>query len=80
MTWKDYIDSDQKVLAGKPKIKGTRLSVEFLIGRMADGWTEEEILENYPHLTKEALQAVYLYLLEIIQDGIIYAPMTKEAA
>jgi uncharacterized protein (DUF433 family) len=36
------------VLAGKPVIRGTRLSVEFVIGLMADGWSAADILENYP--------------------------------
>lgn len=59
MNWPDYIVSDEKVLLGKPTIKGTRLSVEFLLERLADGWTEQDLLDNYPRLTKEALQAVF---------------------
>ncbi len=39
---------DSAVLAGKPVIRGTRLSVDFVIGLMADGWTEADILRNYP--------------------------------
>ena len=39
---------DPDVLAGKPVIRGTRLSVEFVIGLMADGWGEADILANYP--------------------------------
>jgi len=59
MNWQEYIYSDQSVLLGKPVIKGTRLSVEFLLERLADGWTEQDLLDNYPRLTKEALQAVF---------------------
>lgn len=62
MNWQEYIISDQAVLLGKPTIKGTRLSVEFLLERLADGWTEQDLLDNYPRLTKEALQAVSGYL------------------
>ncbi len=58
MNWKDHIVSDRKILSGKLIIKGTRLSVEFLLGLLASGWTEQEILENYPHLKKEDLQAI----------------------
>lgn len=58
MDWQDYIISDEKVLLGKPTIKRTRLSVEFLLERLADGWTEQDLPDNYPRLTKEALQAV----------------------
>ena len=43
------------VLAGKPIIRGTRLSVEFVIGLMADGWNEADILENYPGITHDIL-------------------------
>lgn len=59
MNWQDYITSDEQVLLGKPTTKGTRLSVEFLLERLADGWTEQDLLDNYPRLTKEALQAVF---------------------
>ena len=45
----------------KPTIKGTRLSVEFIIDRLASGWTEEDLLINHPRLTKEDLQAVFIY-------------------
>jgi uncharacterized protein (DUF433 family) len=51
MTQHPRIALDPKVLAGKPVIRGTRLSVEFVIGLMADGWTEADILANYPGLT-----------------------------
>ncbi len=58
MDWREYIHSDPRILVGKPVVKGTRLSVEFILGLFAAGWTEQEILENYPHLTPEALRAV----------------------
>ena len=45
---------DPGVLAGKPVIRGTRLSVDFVIGLMADGWTEGDILRNYPGVSHEA--------------------------
>jgi len=47
------ITLDPKVLAGKPVIRGTRLSVEFVIGLMADGWSEADILANYPGMTHD---------------------------
>jgi len=46
---------DPGVLAGKSVIRGTRLSVDFVIGLMADGWTEVEILHNYPGISHEDL-------------------------
>ncbi len=62
MNWENYIHSNPDILLGKPIIKGTRLSVEFIIQRFANGWTTEQILENYPQLSKEALQAVFAYI------------------
>ena len=45
--------SDKNILLGKPTIKGIRLSVEFIIERLARGWTQEQLLENYPRLSRE---------------------------
>jgi len=59
MDWQQYIHSDPKVLLGKPTVKGTRLSVEFILGLFANGWTPQQVLENYPNLTPEAIQAVF---------------------
>ena len=44
---------DPKVLVGKPVIRGTRISVEFLMEALANGWSNEQILKNYPHLTAD---------------------------
>ena len=48
---------DPAVLAGKPVVRGTRLSVEFVVGLLADGWSEAEILENYPNLQRDDIRA-----------------------
>jgi len=48
MNWQERIVADPKVLAGKPAIKGTRLAVEFILDLLAEGWSEAEILQNYP--------------------------------
>lgn len=60
MNWNERIVSDKNVLLGKPTIKGTRISVEFILERLANGWNEQKILESYPHLSKEDIQAVFL--------------------
>ena len=52
MAWKQYITTDPAVLAGKPIIAGTRLSVEFILELISEGWSESEILRNYPGLTR----------------------------
>lgn len=79
MDWKDYIVSDKAVLLGKPVIKGTRISVEFILERMANGWTEATILENYPHITNKDLQAVFAYLNDCMKDGLMVEPRSKSA-
>ena len=56
--WEERIVSDKNILIGKPTIKGTRLSVDHIIGLFAQGWDEQQILDNYPRLTKADLQAV----------------------
>ena len=72
MNWEDRIVSDPKVLVGKPTIKGTRLSVAFILERLADGWSEREILENYPRLTPDDLRAVFAYASDCMKDEFIF--------
>ncbi|MCR3883692.1 MAG: DUF433 domain-containing protein [Methanothrix sp.] len=48
-------------MAGKPVVRGTRLAVEFVIGLLAQGWSESEVLRNYPGLTSEDVQACLSY-------------------
>ncbi len=71
MKWQDKIVSDNKVLLGKPVIKGTRISVEFILDRLANGWTEEDILKNYPTISAEDIQAVFAYLNDCVKDGLL---------
>lgn len=61
MKWQDYITTDDKILAGKPIIKGTRLSVEFILGLLAEGWSMQQIIKNYPALSYKSLNAVFAY-------------------
>ena len=59
--WQDRIILDPKILAGKPVIKGTRLAVELIIDLLANGWTETDILKNYPRLSHEDISACFSY-------------------
>jgi uncharacterized protein (DUF433 family) len=61
MDWETRIVIDPNILTGKPVIKGTRLAVEFIIELMAQGRGEKEILENYPGLQHEDIQACLRY-------------------
>ena len=72
MEWRGKIVSDKNVLAGKPVVKGTRLSVEFLLGLFANGWHEEEVLKNYPTLKKEDILAVFAFAQDGLKEGLIF--------
>ena len=80
MNWHQHITSNPTILVGKPTIVGTRLSVEFLIGRLADGWTEQMLLDNYPTLTSEGLRATFAYIQDCLKDNLMYAAPIKSAA
>jgi uncharacterized protein (DUF433 family) len=79
MNWRDHIITDQGILLGKPVIKDTRLSVEHIITLLASGWTEEQLLENYPRLDKEKIQAIFLYIKECMKDGLMFNEPQKSA-
>jgi uncharacterized protein (DUF433 family) len=79
MQWQTYIYTNPEILRGKPIIKGTRLSVEFILSLYENRWTETMILENYPALNPEILSAVFAYLREGLFDVFLY-PITQKAA
>lgn len=58
MNWRNPINFGPKKVPAKPAVKKTRLSVEFLLGLFAAGWTEQQVLEKYPELTSSKLCAV----------------------
>ncbi len=73
MNWKTYIHSDSKILLGKPVVKGTRLSVEFILGLFSEGWSEQQVLESYPTLHPESIQAVFSFATECLKKDVFYA-------
>ena len=75
MDWKAHIHSYPKILFGKPVIKGTRISVEFVLGLFSEGWTQQQILENYPTLNAESLQAVFAFAAECLKEDVFYTPL-----
>jgi uncharacterized protein (DUF433 family) len=72
MHWQDRISVDPKVLVGKPVIKGTRISVDFVVDLLGRGWTTEQILHEYDHLTAEDIQACLAYASEILKSERVY--------
>ena len=79
MNWRDYITVDPAILVGKPEVRGTRIGVEFLLELFASGWTSEQVIENYPGVTAEALAAVFAFARECVLDGAL-RPLRKGAA
>jgi uncharacterized protein (DUF433 family) len=75
MNWKTHIHSDHKILLGKPVIKGTRLSVKFILGLFLEGWTEQQVLENYPTLNPESIQAVFAFAAECLKEDVFYTSL-----
>lgn len=65
---KAQIISDPKILGGKPIIAGTRISVELILDRLAAGMTEKEILQDYPHLASQQIQAAVAYAKRVISQ------------
>jgi uncharacterized protein (DUF433 family) len=67
--WHEYIHCDPHILVGKPVVRGTRLSVEFVLGLFAAGWTEQMVRESYPSLTHEAILAVFAYAADFVAEN-----------
>ena len=72
MAWEDRISADPAVLVGKPVIKGTRLAVEFIIGLLAQGWSEAEVLRNYPGIAREDVLACLAYAQDRLKDERVF--------
>jgi len=72
MNWRERITSDPDVLAGKPIIEGTRLSVEHVLELLENGWSEADILDSYPHLAPEDVRACLGYAREVMAEEKLY--------
>lgn len=73
MDWKTRIILDPKVLVGKPVIKGTRISVELVIDLLGRGYTTQQVIEQYPHITAEDVQACLAYASQVLRSEKVYA-------
>lgn len=71
-----YIITDPQILAGKPVIKGTRIPVDLILKKLAQNITTEEILKDYPRLTKKHIQEILAYAHSLIAKEDIY-PLNK---
>jgi uncharacterized protein (DUF433 family) len=75
----ERITLSPKVMAGKPIIKGTRLTVEYILNLLAHGATSQEILEEYQGLKAEDIQACFLFATKSLRDT-DFMPLTIETA
>ena len=78
MDWREHIVTDPEVVTGKLVVRGTRLSVDFLLGLFAAGWTETQVRENYPQLTTESLRSAFAFAAETLGEEGFY-PLPRRA-
>lgn len=65
MEWRQQIDCNPAVMMGKPCVKGTRITVELIVEKLAYGETTEQIIESYPHITQENISACLFYAADL---------------
>ena len=70
--YKELIQSDPSIMMGKPVIRGTRITVELILEKLAAGETIEQILEEHPQLTREASQAALAFAAEVLKADVVY--------
>jgi uncharacterized protein (DUF433 family) len=69
MDWRAHIEMVPSVMSGKPVIKGTRVTVEILLDWLAAGWSEDDLLRNYPRVTIDDLRAVHAFARDLVGEG-----------
>ncbi|MDZ7659446.1 DUF433 domain-containing protein [Fodinibius sp.] len=81
MTTTERLQVDPKVMSGKPVIRGTRITVELILRKLADGATEVELLDAYPALGFEDIRAAIEYAADTLahEETIILEPTNKVA-
>ncbi len=72
MEWRERIILDPGILSGKPLVRGTRLSVEFVVDLLAKGWSPTDIRENYPGLDREDVLACLEYASAMLRAERVY--------
>jgi uncharacterized protein (DUF433 family) len=77
----DRIEVNPKVMLGKPVIQGTRIPVELILRKLSEGASEAELLDAYPHLTREDIQAALRYAADMLahQETIVLGPSRKRS-
>lgn len=75
MDWRDRIISNPDILRGKPTIKGTRILIELILGCIGSDWSFDDILESYPHITREDILAALAYAQHLASARRLLAPV-----
>ena len=65
------IIANPEILGGKPVVEGTRLSVEHILGLLANGMSNQEIIADYPDLSEKSIRAVLAYAVRALQNEIV---------
>jgi uncharacterized protein (DUF433 family) len=68
MDWQGRIVTTPDTLFGRPRVAGTRIGVDFVLELLASGWTHQHILDEYPQLKPEDLQAVFAFVRDCLKD------------
>ena len=68
MEIKKHIEANPKIMLGKPIIKGTRITVEIILRKLSNGFSKKDILEMYPHINTDDIQACISYAADVIQS------------
>jgi uncharacterized protein (DUF433 family) len=68
----DRIHIDPGILAGKPVVRGTRISVEHVVDLLAQGWSVDQVVASYPGLTREDVQACLAYAAELLKSEKVF--------
>jgi len=72
-TWQERIVTDPKIMFGKPVIKGTRIPIELILEKLADGENIEHLLKAYPRITEEDIKACISYAHHSVKNDVVYA-------
>ena len=67
LKWQDYITATVGVVCGKPAIKGTRIAVDLILEKLSNGDTIDDLLEAYPHITRQAILACLAFASESVK-------------
>jgi len=68
MNYQDRITANPDVMLGKPTVKGTRITVELILRKITGGFTFDEIVEMYPHITKQDILASISYAALVLES------------